>query len=646
MKPGKSWKNNIIIATVVTTSLLILTTMSHELPAREVTLGATNFEPGTDPAAIRAAFAARGVERWAQAGVSSWESYVRWSGIETAPGVWDFSMYDEEAAILREYGLMWVPFLIAGPSYTTPAWFKSSDKSAYFKCLEHGKESGVQSLFNPHLRGVVEEFIRRFAARYRDSGTIESVLLGISGDYGEAIYPVMDVGHWTGDYHQHPGYWAGDAHARASFTAWLENKYGTVGKLNAAWGADFARIDEPAPFPPERAHSRAAWLDMIAWYRESMEEWADFWLETARKHFPGTPLYLCTGGDGEPRHGSRFGRQAKLAARHRAGIRITNEGSDYAANFTLTRWVASACRFYGCYFGFEPAGPVTETGVARRVYNVTASGARQLFEYDANVLGPEGWKGDFPRWLRMFAPLEPVVRAAVFIPETHLALNTGRWAGFYSTLRALRDIADYDFVDEGMAADGALDGYQVVYVPEGEVIEDAAADALERWVMGGGLLAGAALRKVRRVSGVPLLPECEPLLKKNGDIEELARPCGAGFVVSHPPELTQLASLMRTGKLHEQIFLEPCRVSAKYVCPPRADSASDRVFTTLTTRGLLMLNASDNACERELKLDAESLKALGAAPPADGTLAVRLEPREMKLFEFCSPPRRVSRPPA
>ncbi len=70
-----------------------------------------------------------------------------------------------------------------------------------------------------------------------------------------------------------------------------------------------------------------------------------------------------------------------------AGIRITNEGSDYANNFTLTREVATATRAYGTFCGFEPASGVDATGNVARIHNAAASGARQLHVYTDNVLG-------------------------------------------------------------------------------------------------------------------------------------------------------------------------------------------------------------------------------------------------------------------
>lgn len=621
-----------IVNILVVSALLFVVSAAAE--AREVTLGATVFAPGTEAAKIRQDFEAMGVSQWAAAGVTSWESYIRWSGIETAPGVWDFSMYDAELETLRKNGVRWVPFLIAGPNYTTPKWFLETGEAQFYKCLEHDRDGGVQSLFNPALRKRVDEFIRKFAEHYRGTGAIESVLLGITGDYGEAIFPVMDVGHWTGDYHQHQGYWAGDPFARRSFREWLGKKYGDVGSLNGRWGTKFASLGEVEPFLPENRPSDAAWLDMITWYRESMEEWAEFWIATARKYFPEERIYLCTGGDGVPPHGSRFSRQVKIAARYGAGVRITNEGSDYAMNFTLTRWVASAGKFYKTYYGFEPASGVIPQAVVRRVYNVTASGADQLFEYSGNVIPSREWKGGWPEWLKSFQPVEAVTPVAIFVPETQLALNQDEWGGFYSAARALRELADFDFVDEGMAADGALDRYRVIYFPDGAVVDDAAGAALEAWVRGGGLLVGRELENVRLVSGAPLLPGFDGKSKKSDSLKKIVQPYGGGYVATHSLDMAALALMNKTFKIQEQMFFKACALDVKYPCLPEADGPNDGIFTTLTKRGLLMLNTTDAPYEREVRLHRESLAALGIPGPIPETLAVRLEPQSMKLIGF------------
>ncbi len=74
-----------------------------------------------------------------------------------------------------------------------------------------------------------------------------------------------------------------------------------------------------------------------------------------RELAPDVPILLCTGGSGFPDLGADMTAQSKMAARHGAGIRITNEASDYAKNFCLTRIIGTACRHYETYFGYEPA---------------------------------------------------------------------------------------------------------------------------------------------------------------------------------------------------------------------------------------------------------------------------------------------------
>ena len=57
-----------------------------------------------------------------------------------------------------------------------------------------------------------------------------------------------------------------------------------------------------------------------------MTDYAAFWMAACRRAFPGVPAYLCTGGaDDDTPTGARFSAQAKAAARHGGGIRLTNE---------------------------------------------------------------------------------------------------------------------------------------------------------------------------------------------------------------------------------------------------------------------------------------------------------------------------------
>jgi hypothetical protein len=425
-------------------------------------------------------------------GVTSVESYVTWQTVEDAGrGQWDWSKWDRQTAILRAAGLRWTPFLIVGPAYANPKWFRDSDAHLGFVNLVNGRASLIESLWNPRLKPEIERFMAAFAQRYAGDKFIENILLGIDGTYGESIYPAGPEGGWTaaltGPYYNGVGWWAGDAQAQASFKAALGAKYHDAAGLNQAWGTAYATVQAVPPFDPDHAPSPAARADFLAFYEDAMTDWARWWAQAARKAFPQKEIYLCTGGAGEPELGANFTAQAKAIAPYGLGIRITNEGSDYASNFAVTREVATATRFYHTFCGFEPASGVTAAGTVARTYNVLASGARQLHTYLPNLLG----NGDaVARW-RASAPLvgagSPAVpKLAVYLPREHWPGRRALLDHSYAAVRAARRLADLDLVNHNSVADGILSQYTALIVPDPEPAAEPAA--IDAWVRAGGRL--------------------------------------------------------------------------------------------------------------------------------------------------------------
>ncbi|MHB1455672.1 MAG: beta-galactosidase [Armatimonadota bacterium] len=434
-------------------------------------------------------------------GVTSVESYVTWETCERkGEGQWDWTQWDKQVKILKDGDLKWVPFLIVGPAYSTPNWFRASKEHVPCQCLEHSTDSKIESLWNPNLAARIDRFIAAFAKRYKDSGVIESVLLGIQGDFGEAIYSVSGGG-WTfdipGEYHNHPGFWCGDPYALANFKKFVTKRYKTIDALNNVWGTSYQSFDE-VDFPGrgkslEAFRSkiktgdpavRRRWIDFIDWYRDSMTQLSDWWMKVTRKYFPETPIYLCTGGDAPPEHGSTFAEPCRVAAKHNAGVRITNEASHYPSNFMITRWVASAGKHYGSYFGFEPAGQEDEKGIVVRIYNATASGANQLHDYNPNVINSNVTM-DVQRkhFQYLFHVPSPVVPVAVWYPNVSLTL---KWGGFLEKTAKLRDYTDMDFVDESMLKTNALKRNRILVILHGDVMESADAERIAKWIRAGG----------------------------------------------------------------------------------------------------------------------------------------------------------------
>lgn len=595
----------------------------------EITFGATNFAPNTEEADILKHYQIIEAPLFTKLGATSFESYVRWSALEKEEEIWDYSLYDLEIEYLKKNNLKWVPFLIAGPAYTTPEWFKKSKESVFYKCLEHNIESEVQSIWNPNLSSHIEQFISHFAEHYSPKGVIESVLLGITGDFGEAIYPVTGGG-WTGNYHQHQGFWCADEYAVRDFRRFLKSKYRRIEQLNKRWKSNYNSFKDIYPLLKENAVSDYAWLEQVGWYREKMLNWADLWLKTTRHYFPDTKIYLCTGGDGHPAQGSDFGRQVKVAAKYKAGIRITNEGSYYPANFCLTRWVASAAKFYRTFYGFEPAAAVTDKGLVRRIYNVTSSGATQLFEYSGNVTSSDLRKRMFFENKRFIKIREPLVIIAVLIPQTYLTINPSKWHSFFEELFNLRDLIDFDFVDENMIKDGALSKYQTLIIGECNLIDDEAAKKIINWVKSGNILFGYNLNKIFTLSGKPFLLE-KRLSISSLSLSKLAVKLKEGYIISVPKNIEEklLISLL------SQLFFFPEKLDSKFIGIPPIDTQFDKVFLTILSDGLALLNASDDSWERQITLELSNLKRLGVKKvPPKATLNLKVEPQSILIVDF------------
>lgn len=464
-------------------------------------------------------------------GVTSVEQYVTWETCEQAGrDQWDFSYWDSQLDAIRAAGLKWLPFVIAGPAYSLPAWYRESRDFEGIVCLEHGIESKIQSLFDDHFQMYVDRFLKKLAEHFSDPSDFEGILLGISGDFGEAIMSVW-YGNWPavipGLYHAHAGYWCGDRFARAHFKTRMEKKFGgDLKALNAAWGTDFPsfgavsfppvqsdplnfRVDEmtdPGTFVADTPAARRRWIDFIDWYREAMTDYVRFWMKTARKYFPDTPVYLCTGGVGEPWHASEFAQQCKACAEAGGGVRITNEASNYAFNFVLTNWVASAAAQYGAFFSFEPAGQVTERGVVCRVYNAAATGAKSLHYYADNITGNKQKTENFAANAAFLRPGTIRREIALLYADTPIVLDPSRLIEMQAAFTLMRDYSDHVYACDQTIRDGLLDTVKALIIAIDGCYRRETLERIRAFVEAGGLLIGLKLGTLCDIEGNDYLP--------------------------------------------------------------------------------------------------------------------------------------------
>lgn len=486
-------------------------------------------------------------ENCRKVGITSLQSYVSWAEIEETKDEFDFSAYDPLVEKIRRHRLKWVPFLIIGPHYATPDWFQASDDSVYARCLEHREDCRIQSIWNPHLPKYVNRFLKHFADHYPDDSLFESLCLGISGSWGESIYPAS--GGFIGGFHVHPGWWCGDDHAASQFQQQMLEKYGSLARLNQCWQASFktqSEISFPAitssPFQqpylqllrriPERLKpylkkaknriqhhgkrlegqnpemtigsvwpDKRRWLDFVDWYQHAMTDWAEFWLKTARSRFPSNKIYLVAGGEGEPILGADFSAQTKVAEKYGAGIRITNQGDDYGGSFVRTRLVSSACRNYGTYFTTEEAGVNRPEGVTMRIYDAITSGAEGMYFKSLIGTGPDPCRKEdlspgrltsgavnLENNIHHYRPSAPDIETAVLFPNTSISILPFLLQSLYDRCIRLRKHLDFDLVDENIIQDGLMTPYRFVIVLEGDLLENETMVAILDWITRGGIL--------------------------------------------------------------------------------------------------------------------------------------------------------------
>jgi hypothetical protein len=343
-------------------------------------------------------------------------------------------------------------------------------------------------------------------------------MFGVSGDFGESIYPAGAVG-WNGSYHNHPGFWCAEGPARKAFRDWIEASYDTTSALSEAWETSFRSFDEVEFLLPSQPMSDARWLDQSEWYRGEMTNWCEKWFQIARRHVkPEVPLYLCVGGGDNVPLGFDITGQARLCGEYNVLLRLTNEGSNYNDNFMGTRQLTTAAKLYGIPSGLEPAGNVDENGVVARLFGAAAAGCNHIHYYVGQVAdfhansAVEGRTAKWEAEREHLVQKTPYVNVAAFYPRVDALCKRQMGTESLNRYSGLRDYLDFDFVDDNLAGDRKLDRYRYILLGPCETMEDKAYEAVMEWVEGGGVLIATEQESFRAWTrgGAPAFTEVMP----------------------------------------------------------------------------------------------------------------------------------------
>ncbi len=512
---------------------------------------------------------------------------------ETAPGVWDWSQADAGLAAMKKAGMGWQYF----PHFHwPPEWYRKTDKFVPCIGLRTKRELAAMSIWSPDIVPWFDDCYAALANHY-GSGTsnMYAIYLGVHGDFGETIFPMG----WHPDEKKRfaesarpvPDFWCGDNYARTNFQNLARAKYKTISKLNTAWNTTFKNFSDlsypPAAFNKaapviDTAQSRRYWLDFVQWYYDSMTRFTGEVCRIARKHFPNALLELPVGGGSEDlMYGQDTTAIPKIAKRYNVHIRSTHGGfQPFAQNYAgMLKKIATPCKFYDVPHWLEPPGAITPDGEVARIMEAISCGNYGFWDWGANPLTAAD---KFREYTNYFTREQPVVDVALFFPTTDHRLHPQ--TTFPQKLQTigseLRDVMDFDMVDEALIADGVLKKYRVLVWIEGTFIEEQTLSKIRAWVNKGGVLIWNGTNVPQTVEGNTNLSRS--LVSLSGGTRRVAK----GWCVSSVSDKNAFKQLVRTT------VYSPSVLEASKKDRPEVDEDYDGVYTTLLRNGELILHNS------------------------------------------------------
>jgi hypothetical protein len=433
------------------------------------------------------------------------EDYIAWGAVERKPGQWSWKQHDTVEQVLHQAGLKYVVYNWA---HFPPVWLRDQRKEdrTLMRCLEHGEEANYLSIFDPR---TIEWYDHFYKALHDHFGSrIDDVYACILGPYGEGNYPLM-VPDWVKMGHCHEGYWCGDAFAIKAFQTAMKQRYSRVARLNRAWGTDHRSFDEirppkelsnekkPSPTAFPTAQDKRRWLDFITWYHQAIIDFAGRSVQTVLKYFPAEKVRLKPGGNATGVNPISWGTYCPGYARMARPYHVVLQPADCQGAVFGDKWVGTAYQFYGVKECTEPAGGLDAPSFARRMFSDASCGAAQLFTYEF-----ETHAADIQRYVHLFTGKPGDTEIAVYCPTTLYRLG-GNLQPTIGAGYPLRDLCEFDVLDELLIADGALTTkrYRAFILFQAGIVEQPILDKIDAFRRSGGKVIAVGDALIKNVEG-------------------------------------------------------------------------------------------------------------------------------------------------
>lgn len=515
-------------------------------------------------------------------GLVAYEDYVAWGSIEREAGKWDWRQHDANCDAIKKAGLHYVVY---NWNHFPPTWLRDSKDATLMRCLEHRQDTYYLSFFDPRTVEHYDHYYRALSEHFGDR--IDGVYACINGPYGEGNYP-LEASAWVVNLaHCHAGYWCADPYALAAFRDAMRAKYKTIADLNEAWGTtarSFAELDPPHEITDgitpsldafKTALDRRRWLDFITWYHQAIIDFAERSVQVTLKYWPKEKVRTKPGGNAGGVNPIAWGTYCPGYAKMAGKYGIVLQPADCHGAYFGDKWIATAYQFYGVKLSTEPAGGMDHKTFVRRMFSDASCGASQIFTYEF-----DGHFADIQQYAHLFTGKPGDTDVAMLCPTTFYRLGGDLWPMIGAADR-LRDLTDYDVLDELLVLDGALGKrYRTLIVMGADFVEQSVLEKIEAWVNAGGRLVVFGKSGIKNVEG------------SLWTAAEATQKLGRGTVV-------RLDSFPK-----DSASLDPLRRALPDMISPA--STFDGVWTTHRDGQVLILNKSDNEIVRKVTVNGKT----------------------------------------
>jgi hypothetical protein len=280
--------------------------------------------------------------------------------------------------------------------------------------------------------------------------------------------------------------------------------------VNRAWGTSYKSFDEIRP-PKELAsekfkptpeafptmQDKRRWLDFITWYHQAIIDFAGESVKTVLKYYPAQKVRIKPGGSSGGINPLTYGTYCPGYAKMAAPFKIVIQPADCQGAIFADKWMGTAYQFYGVKECTEPAGGLDAKSFVRRMFSDAAAGAAQLFTYEF-----ESHALDIQKYVHLYTGKSGETEIALFCPTTLYRLG----GNLQPTIRAaplLRDLCDFDVLDELLIADGALTPrrYKALIIFQGDIVDEPILRKMRLFLRGGGKIIQAGNAPIKDVEG-------------------------------------------------------------------------------------------------------------------------------------------------